>query len=133
MMAAEKRARSAQLKAARELKRRVEAVCLAVRIEQGQARSSRPRAPRAQATRERVLRWRSQRPEGPRAHKLVCAALRAGRLSKPERCEGCGRGGLRLHAHHPDYRQPLRVQWLCCSCHRQEHRRLAAETRGAGA
>lgn len=133
MAATEKRARASQLDAARELRRRVEAVCLAVRLELGQARSTRVRAPRAQATRERVLRWRGQRPEGPRAHKLVYAALRSGQLSKPDRCEACGNGGIRLHAHHADYRRPLEVQWLCCRCHRLEHKRLAAQAHGGAA
>jgi hypothetical protein len=28
-------------------------------------------------------------------------------------------------AHHPDYTDPLTVEWLCNSCHLKEHRKSA--------
>jgi hypothetical protein len=62
------------------------------------------------------------------AHAAVRLALAKGLLVRPARCEGCDRvvppivvdGGRRkphqrsaLHAHHVDYNEPLKVQWLC--------------------
>lgn len=43
---------------------------------------------------------------------------------KPEVCERCGGSG-RIVAHHPDYTDPLTVEWLCNSCHLKEHRKTA--------
>jgi len=60
------------------------------------------------------------------ARKAVRNAVRAGRLVKPLTCEGCGDApgdGRRLHAHHADYDDPLRVEWLCVFCHLDRHRR----------
>ena len=74
-----------------------------------------------------VARWRAAVPAGPRAHKRVYTAVRAGRLERPDRCEGCGLE-KRLHAHHDDYSKPLKVRWLCGSCHRLAHRALDSRT-----
>ena len=41
---------------------------------------------------------------------------------KPSECSRCGKGG-RIVAHHPDYTDPLTVEWLCNSCHLKEHRK----------
>jgi ribosomal protein S27AE len=116
----ERRAR----KLARAVSQRVSAILEAQRLEarsQAAARGVRAK-PSAlpEATRAGVLRWRRAHPEGPRAHKLVYAAVRAGRIPRPDRCEGCGRG-VRLHGHHEDYTKPLKVRWLCGSCHRLAH------------
>ena len=74
-----------------------------------------------------VARWRAAVPAGPRAHKRVYDAVRAGRLERPDKCEGCGLE-KRLHAHHDDYSKPLKVRWLCGSCHRLAHRALDSRT-----
>jgi len=39
----------------------------------------------------------------------------------PGKCARCGNGG-RLVKHHPDYTDPLKVEWLCNGCHVKEHR-----------
>lgn len=51
----------------------------------------------------------------------VCAgkAIRRGAI-KRRPCEKCGRVD-RIEAHHSDYSKPLEVQFLCVSCHKQEH------------
>lgn len=43
-------------------------------------------------------------------------ALKAGVIRRPLACEACGLP-KRLEKHHPDYSQPLIVQWLCKPCH----------------
>src|ERR1043166_4923203 len=55
-----------------------------------------------------------------RARSAVSNALRDGRLVRPERGGECGAGG-RITAHHPDYSQPLEVEWLCTRCHGKKH------------
>lgn len=57
----------------------------------------------------------------------VKAAVRDGLFEKPQWCTECGGDG-RIEAHHDDYRHPLKVRWLCRSCHRQWH-----EKNGPGA
>ena len=51
---------------------------------------------------------------------LECALAR-GALTKPHKCDCCGRR-RKLHGHHDDYSKPLSVRWLCCSCHQLLHK-----------
>lgn len=37
----------------------------------------------------------------------------------PQPCERCGE--VEVQAHHPDYSDPRRVEWLCKQCHRALH------------
>jgi hypothetical protein len=60
-----------------------------------------------------------------RAQKLMTEALRDGRLTR-QPCLVCG--NPRSEGHHPDYRFPLKVYWLCRRHHSQVH---AAERRKA--
>ena len=50
------------------------------------------------------------------ANSAVAYALRTGRLTKPEQCEGCARPGP-LEGAHADYDRKLDVRWLCHPCH----------------
>ena len=54
-----------------------------------------------------------------RARYLLRAAVRLGRMTKPDHCEGCGAETprSRLHGHHENYALPLVVKWLCTACH----------------
>lgn len=72
-------------------------------------------------------KWRRKNPEKAAAHTAVTAALRAGVLVKPLRCEDCG-DQRRLSGHHADYEKPLDVVWICGWCHFKRH----AEERGFG-
>lgn len=92
------------------------------RAERARALAARPQA-LSPGTLAAVARWRAERPEGPRAHKRVYHAVRAGLITKPDACETCGRE-VRLHAHHDDYTKPLKVRWLCGRCHRLAHKAL---------
>jgi hypothetical protein len=57
------------------------------------------------------------------ARRKVREAIKRGELTRPDKCERCGSQGL-VHGHHHDYSKPLSVEWLCPSCHRNEHVRL---------
>ncbi|MBL9030287.1 MAG: hypothetical protein JNM80_01090 [Phycisphaerae bacterium] len=81
-------------------------------------RASRPE--RRAASAARLRRYREQYPDRDAAHHAVARALRQGALRKPETCLGCGQPRP-VHAHHEDYREPLRVTWLCARCHRHHH------------
>jgi hypothetical protein len=65
-------------------------------------------------------RWASENPERIAAHRALHAALRAGEITKPSVCQACGHGGW-IVAHHYDYSRPLKVIWLCRSCHSGHH------------
>lgn len=67
-----------------------------------------------------VKRFKIANPEKARAHQLVRRAVVTGALIRQSVCETCGGFG-HTDAHHPDYSQPLMVQWLCKSCHSQWH------------
>lgn len=54
-----------------------------------------------------------------RAHVQVNKAIAAGKLTR-QPCEVCGVAEP-IHAHHDDYRKPLKVRWLCPMHHRQHH------------
>jgi hypothetical protein len=55
------------------------------------------------------------------AHAVTTHAINTGYLIR-EPCAFCG--NLPSEAHHPDYGTPLRVIWLCSSCHTLHHSRL---------
>lgn len=38
-------------------------------------------------------------------------------MARPTTCESCGTTGRRIEAAHYTYDEPLRVRWLCRSCH----------------
>ena len=55
------------------------------------------------------------------AREAVKRALRSGQLVRPEACDDCGSTVEQPQAHHPDYSQPLAVEWLCRDCHGHRH------------
>lgn len=57
-------------------------------------------------------------PERIKARDTVGRALRSGILTK-QSCEKCG--NKKSFAHHPDYKQPLKIVWLCRKHHREVH------------
>lgn len=50
------------------------------------------------------------------AQSRVARAIKDGKLSRPAKCEECQQDA-KIEAAHHDYAHPLRVRWLCRSCH----------------
>lgn len=69
----------------------------------------------AQATGQHVFQIAT--PAARLAHSIVRNHLRAGLLHRPATCEECGVTGRRIEAAHHSYAEPLRIRWLCRSCH----------------
>lgn len=60
------------------------------------------------------------------ARYLVNVAVKDGTLFKPVECSHCG-SKKKIEGHHPDYCQPLVVEWLCQKCHRAYHAKMNRE------
>ena len=63
--------------------------------------------------------YREKNHEKVRVQKIAQLAVTLGKIVKPEACE-CGAKNVQMH--HPDYSQPLLVEWLCALCHGKRHR-----------
>lgn len=71
-------------------------------------------------------RRKERKPGVARARRIVGSAIRGGRLTRLP-CEVCG--DEKSQAHHPDYRSPLNVIWLCFKHHREEHGQKVYQTK----
>lgn len=54
------------------------------------------------------------------ARNQVYYAVKTGRLTK----EPCACGETKVEGHHPDYKKPLEVIWMCRQCHSQLHKEM---------
>lgn len=73
--------------------------------------------PHRVALREKIVReWRAKHPDRAKAQQAANNAVRDGKLTRPDLCDGCGLP-VKLEKHHPDYSRPLLVMWLCKVCH----------------
>jgi hypothetical protein len=55
-----------------------------------------------------------------KANSQVLRAIRRGDLKRPQYCSKCKKH-CRPHGHHDNYNKPLKVVWLCRSCHVSLH------------
>jgi ribosomal protein S27AE len=74
--------------------------------------------PEKAAAHIRASRTRAH-PAARQAGRVFRQALAAGGVEKATACQRCG--APPRHAHHPDYRFPTVVQWLCVRCHKAVH------------
>ncbi len=58
-----------------------------------------------------------------RAWSETAKAIRTGKLEKSRTCSKCGSPSC-IEAHHTDYDTPLKVLWLCRTCHRALHAKI---------
>lgn len=70
---------------------------------------------KAQTTGHRTIRRATAKARS--AHSLLRYHVRAGNIVRPNTCEECGVTRSRIEAAHFNYDEPLRVRWLCRSCH----------------
>ena len=74
------------------------------------------------------MKTRLQDPSSPaskrkRLYKIVWLAVARGDLIRPDRCPKCKQetDSKEMHAHHHDYEKPLEVEWMCRTCHTEDH------------
>lgn len=48
------------------------------------------------------------------------SAINRGDIVQPETCDKCSEEKP-VVPHHPNYKDPLRIKWLCGSCHKRTH------------
>jgi len=77
---------------------------------------------RTLAEKASTKRWNKDNPEKACVHRLTFQYIQNGIIKKPdpEICETCKKP-QKLLAHHPDYKYPKTVQWICSSCHKEIH------------
>ncbi len=71
------------------------------------------------------VRYRAEHPGRYAARRTIQNAVRNKIIAIPRGCQTCGER-WKLHAHHPDYRRPLVVVWLCAWCHSEADQRRTA-------
>lgn len=54
------------------------------------------------------------------AHQKLQAAIDNGELVRPKKCSKC-KQAKKVYGHHEDYSEPLKVVWLCATCHNLAH------------
>jgi len=65
-------------------------------------------------------RWRKKNPLAYQAHKEFHIAVKKGLIIRQKVCEMVDETCSRvIQAHHPDYKKPLTVAWLCASHHKK--------------
>lgn len=77
------------------------------------------RARNAEKSRARSTNWRKNNLSKKAAEARVREALKAGKIQKLP-CLICGE--IKVEGHHPDYNEPLKIQWLCKRHHMAWHR-----------
>ena len=69
---------------------------------------------------EGVKKWIAKHPKEVFASRKLNRAIFNGKIIKPIKCSRCYRK-TKLVGHHDDYDKPLKVKWLCHSCHKIIH------------
>ncbi len=66
---------------------------------------------------------REKYPKRGKARIAVGHAIATGKLERPSICESCCDKRF-VEAHHPNYDEPLEIEWLCKKCHLELHKEL---------
>lgn len=96
--------------------------CRAVRLRNYDASGRRPKWINKESAINASRKWAANNREKRSAYNAVQIALKSGALKRGP-CSVCG--ATKVHAHHVDYSQKLKVVWLCHQCHKKEHRKYA--------
>ncbi len=84
---------------------------------------------------KRIKAYREDQQKNPKfkairlARNYLRYMVRLGRIIK-EPCSICDK--FQVEAHHPDYKQPLMIVWLCPDCHRELHYSLKETLKEVG-
>lgn len=70
---------------------------------------------KAQTTGRKIFRMTTTKARA--AHSLLSYRVNKGDIKRPTTCEQCGKDNQRIEGAHFDYNEPLKVRWLCRSCH----------------
>lgn len=68
----------------------------------------------------RSKQWKLNNPKAVIAHILISKAIKSGKLKHIDKCEFCNKIKNTI-AHHDDYNFPMKIKWVCRSCHRHIH------------
>jgi hypothetical protein len=74
----------------------------------------------------RDKKWREKNKEKCKAHQLVANNIK---LEKNAKCSLCGKDG-KLHKHHENYLEPLKVAVVCPKCHVGIHKEERKNIKG---
>ncbi len=77
-----------------------------------------------------ISEWQKSNPEAVKASYLLRESIRKGQISRSKKCSKC-REVNRIVAHHPNYKEPLNIIWLCTSCHKLIHNVLTKNRKNA--
>lgn len=86
---------------------------------------------RAHLYRSRRASYGKRDPVKRAANVILGNAVRDGKIIKKP-CKKCG-SKVRVHGHHDDYTKPLKVTWLCPTCHGEHHKKLNETARNMAA
>lgn len=84
-------------------------------------REMRRRYRASEGGRRAYRRYRDNHPGKIYAHNAVQHAVAKGKITRPDKCDECGRGGM-IDSHHDDYAKVFEIRWLCRWCHQAWHR-----------
>lgn len=65
-------------------------------------------------------KWQINNLHKRRAHWRIYRAVKAGKITRPNKCERC-LNICKPNGHHDDYNKPLEIMWLCQLCHKKRH------------
>lgn len=65
---------------------------------------------------------RKKYPEKIKAWRKLNHAIKLGIVIRPNKCGVCKKTDGLIMAHHPDYKKPIDVVWVCSGCHIKIHK-----------
>lgn len=68
-------------------------------------------------------RYRKKYPQKVKAHRICEYARLKKILILPNKCQLC-KSQTKVEGHHRNYKQPLKVIWVCWKCHNKIHKKI---------
>lgn len=67
-----------------------------------------------------IKAYRQRNKDKLNARARLAYAVKIGKIEKPDKCSIC-ESKTKIEAHHPDYKKPLEIIWVCFQCHREKY------------